>query len=150
MSDELLSLAYLVLCNVSEAEALSRGRVKDRESAFAAADAIRKRGAANVTIGLADGRAVVTDEGREWLPAIDVTVVDTTGGGDACAGAIAVALYEGRSLVDACKFGHAASALAISRLGARASLPLREDVDALLPSSRTASTEHQTASSPTG
>ena len=66
------------------------------------------------------------------LPSHRVVVIDTTGAGDACAAAIAVGLAEGRSFVEACAFGHAAAALATTRLGAVASLPPREAVDALL------------------
>jgi pfkB family carbohydrate kinase len=59
-------------------------------------------GAGRVTVGTADGRAVVGEAGEHWLPSHRVAVIDTTGAGDPCAAAIAVALAEGRSFVEAC------------------------------------------------
>lgn len=129
--DELIALADVVSVNSEEAHVLSRIDVDDRASALAAARAIRGRGARSVTVGLAEGRAVVGDAGEEWLPSHPVHVIDTTGAGDACAAAIAVALAEARSFANACAFGHAAAALATTRIGALASLPLRPAVDAL-------------------
>ena len=41
-------------------------------------------------------------------------------------------LASGRPLWEACEFGHAAAALATTRLGARASQPSRDAVEALL------------------
>jgi ribokinase len=130
--EQLIALADVLTANSEEAQVLSRIDVHDRESALAAARAIRLRGARCVTVGLAEGRALVSDTGEQWLPSHRVTPVDTTGAGDACAAAIAVGLAEGRSFLDACAFGHAAAALATTRLGALASLPIRAAVDALL------------------
>ena len=58
--------------------------------------------------------------------------VDATAAGDAFRGAFAVALSEGKSDVDAMRFAAAAGALAVTKLGAMPSLPLREEIDALL------------------
>jgi ribokinase len=128
--DELLALADMVTTNDEEAEALSGIDPHDRSSALAAARAIRARGARAVTVGIADGRAVVSSAGERWLASHPVAVVDTTGAGDACAAAIAVTLAEGGSVSDACARGHAAAALATTRVGALASLPFRAAVDA--------------------
>jgi ribokinase len=75
---------------------------------------------------VAEGRAVVSDAGDRWLPSHPVDAIDTSGAGDACAAAIAVALIEDRSFIEACEFGHAAAALATRRLGALASLRIGE------------------------
>jgi ribokinase len=130
--DDLLQLADVISVNVDEAEVLARLQVRDPETAFAAGDAICRRGARSVTIGLQDGRVVVAQATRQWLPHPRVAVVDTTGAGDACAGAIAAALAEHRSVIDACAFGHAAAAIATTQFGARRSLPDRQALEMFL------------------
>jgi ribokinase len=57
-----------------------------------------------------------------------VTVVDTTGAGDAFNAAFAVALSEGRSERDAGRFACAAGALSATRAGAQPSMPTRAEV----------------------
>jgi ribokinase len=59
-------------------------------------------------------------------------VVDTTGAGDAFNGGLAVALAEGKSLVDAIRFANATAALCVTRPGTAPSMPQRAEVDALL------------------
>ena len=66
------------------------------------------------------------------IPAFAVEAVDTTGAGDAFNGALAVMLAEGTDLVEAARWASAAAALATRRLGARASLASRDEVEALL------------------
>ena len=59
-------------------------------------------------------------------------VADTTGAGDAFAAGLAVALHRGAALPDAVAFGAATGALATQAPGARAALPSRAAVEALL------------------
>jgi ribokinase len=61
-----------------------------------------------------------------------VAAVDTTAAGDAFNGGLAVALAEGRPPVEAAKFANAAGAIAVTRYGAQASLPSRDDLSLLL------------------
>ncbi len=70
--------------------------------------------------------------GDEHVPAFDVPVVDPTGAGDAFCGALAVALAEGRELIDATRFASAAGAVAVGVAGAEPSMPTRDQVEALL------------------
>jgi ribokinase len=63
--------------------------------------------------------------------AFAIDAVDTTGAGDAFCAALAVALSEGRVLEDAVRNAAAAGALACRAVGARASLPTREEVHRL-------------------
>ena len=80
-----------------------------------------------VTLG-AKGARVVTEGIDQQLPAYNVTAVDTTAAGDAFNGALAVALAEGKTLLEAVKDGMAAGALAATKHGAQPSLPMREAV----------------------
>ena len=59
-------------------------------------------------------------------------VVETTGAGDAFNGAFAVALSEGKSAVDAVRFGCATAAISVTRPGAAPSMPTRDEVEQLL------------------
>ena len=80
------------------------------------------------------------EEGCYWLeggklahiPAFPVTVRDTLGAGDVFHGALALALAEGRPAEDALRFASAAAALKCTRLGGRAGIPGRAEVDTLL------------------
>jgi ribokinase len=59
-------------------------------------------------------------------------VVDPTGAGDAFCAALAIAVAEGDDLVTAARFGAAAGACAVRRLGAEPGLPTRAEVMAVL------------------
>ena len=72
---------------------------------------------------VADGQTMSTIAS----PAVDA--VDTTAAGDVFNGALAVALAEGASLPDACRFAVQAAALSVTRIGAQPSMPFREEVD---------------------
>ncbi len=86
---------------------------------------------AGVTLG--EGGYVWRDPfGGGQCPAFEVDVVDTTGAGDAFHGAFALALSEQRPIADCARFASAAAALKCTRLGARAGLPRRADVEAFL------------------
>lgn len=71
-------------------------------------------------------------EERRWIgqPSVRVDVVDTTGAGDTFAGALAVALDEGRSLEEALRFASVAAALSCEAHGARGGMPRRAAIEA--------------------
>jgi ribokinase len=75
-----------------------------------------------------------TFEGRVSTP--KVNVVDTTAAGDAFIGALSAALSEGVSLDLALRRGAAAGALACTKAGAQPSLPTRDEIEALVGSTR--------------
>ena len=60
-----------------------------------------------------------------------VEVVDSVAAGDAFGGALAVSLAEGRTLRQSVQRGCAAGALAVTRPGAQAAMPCREEVERL-------------------
>lgn len=84
-----------------------------------------------VTLG-AGGAMVVTGADAVHVPAPAVDPVDTTAAGDAFCGALADALADGASLVEACRWAVRVGAAATLRPGAQPSLPARADVDQLL------------------
>ena len=68
-------------------------------------------------------------EGRD-IAAIPARAVDTTGAGDALAGATAAAIAEGRSLEQAVEWGIAAASVSVERLGCQPAMPRRDEVEA--------------------
>lgn len=80
------------------------------------------------------------DKGCYWLdgeneihsPAFMVEARDTTAAGDTFNGALAIALAEGQAVPGALRFATAAAALAVTRIGAQASIPPRAEVETFL------------------
>ncbi|RBM23693.1 ribokinase [Prauserella sp. PE36] len=75
-----------------------------------------------VTMG-ARGAVVVTSDGLIEVASPKVDVVDTTGAGDAFAGALATALAEGASVADAARRAVRVAAVSVTRRGAQPSYP---------------------------
>lgn len=84
-----------------------------------------KRGAEGAYVAVAGGRA-------EWVRAFPVQAVDTVGAGDCFNGAFAVALMEGNDPWTAARFASAAAAISVTRRGAQASMPSRNEVESFL------------------
>jgi sulfofructose kinase len=86
-------------------------------------------GHAGVTLGPA-GYLWRAREGGGQVPAFSVSVTDTTGAGDAFHGAFALMLAEGRPVAESARLAAAAAALKCRRLGSRAGLPTRVELEA--------------------
>ena len=81
--------------------------------------------------------AFVADGGvRQLMPGFPVDAVDTVAAGDVFNGALAVALGEGRELVEAVRFANAAAAISVTRAGAQPSAPSRAEIETLLRTGR--------------
>lgn len=86
---------------------------------------------AAVTLGARGSLAF--DAGQIFeIPAIEVDAVDTTGAGDAFAGAFAVGLACRLELLDALVLANCVAGLATRRLGAQTSLPTSDELEAAL------------------
>ncbi|MGH9067979.1 MAG: PfkB family carbohydrate kinase, partial [Acidimicrobiales bacterium] len=119
--DDLLAGLDPLLVNQQEAGSLlGRSRVRVREAEEAARSLI-KLGPRSVVITLgSDGAILATASGESRLAVEgEAQVVDTTGAGDALAGAMAAALARGLPLAEAVKAGMRVAALAVGRRGAR-------------------------------
>lgn len=79
-----------------------------------------------LTLGAA-GALVATPEGNELVPSPKVTAVDTTGAGDAFAGALVARLDAGDSLLDAAHHAVRVAAYAVTGRGAQDSYPTKDD-----------------------
>lgn len=115
--------------NELEAQILTGVPVPDKRGARLAAERLLQMGCSAAIIKLgARGAFVATASSTESVPGIPVDAVDTTAAGDAFAGALAVALAEGRTLSEAARFANVVAALKVTRLGAQPSMPTRNDV----------------------
>jgi ribokinase len=119
----------LITPNASEATALTDVPVTDVESAVTAAESLCRRGCRSAIVTLGSAGCIVFEDGQSThLPAQPVEAVDSTAAGDAFNGALAVALAESRSLVEAARWASAAAAISVTRAGAQPSLPRRAEL----------------------
>ena len=135
--DEVMSLVDILTPNETEAEGLTGLPVRSIEDATVAAERLLARGAGTVVLTLgAKGALVHGRKIHRLVPAIDAgPVVDTTGAGDAFNGGLAVALAEGKELVDAVRFACAVAGISVTRPGTAPSMPKRAEVEALMAAS---------------
>ncbi len=81
-----------------------------------------------ITLGEA-GLVWASVRGRGSLGALAVDAVDTTGAGDIFHGAFALRISRGDGLLAALRYASAAAALGCTKMGARAGIPTRAEVD---------------------
>ena len=134
LPEGMLALCDYVTPNETEAELLTGLPVTSLAEARAAAESIRAAGAGAVILTLGAQGALFHDGAQSTLvPAFDAgPVAETTGAGDAFNGGFAAALARGMAPLDAVRFGCAAAAISVTRAGAAASMPGREEIEALL------------------
>jgi ribokinase len=133
LPNSLLKLISILTPNETEAELLTGIKVTDEGAAAKASARLRSRGVRTVILTLGSRGAFLADvNGQQFVPGFKVKAVDTTAAGDIFNGALAVALAEGRSLVEAARFANAAAALSVTQRGAQSSAPTRVAIEKLL------------------
>lgn len=134
LPDDLLSMVDVLVPNESETEILTGEKIEDDHQAIMAAGKLLAKGVGHVILTLGSRGAMVVEQNKEAviLPPHSVDVVDTTAAGDAFVAGLSVRLAEKAYLVEAARFGNAAGALAVTRLGAQPAMPTREEVEKLL------------------
>ncbi|PRY68821.1 ribokinase [Glaciihabitans tibetensis] len=115
----LLALCDPLVVNESEAAAVSGRAVSSVADALAVAKELLQQSVSVVITLGGDGVVLATAEGVSHSPAHQVSVVDTTGAGDAFVGALAAELARGADLASAVEAGTAAGARAVQHLGAQ-------------------------------
>jgi ribokinase len=115
--DRLLERADPVVVNLHESAVLT-GLDPDPEALVEHANQLSKVARSAVVTSGSRGAAFAGDGVARCRPTERVTVVDTTGAGDAFAGALAAALAQGAELADAVAQGSAAGARAVQFFGA--------------------------------
>jgi ribokinase len=135
LPDEAYAEIDVLTPNQTEAAAITGVDVVDVASAERAAIVILGKGVATAVVKLGEQGVYYASEGDAGhVQAFTVQAVDTVAAGDAFGSAVVVALIEGRSLGEAVRFGAAAGALAVTKAGAQAAMPTREEVESLLAS----------------
>ncbi len=112
--------------------------VADERSASWAAEVLLNKGVQNVIITLGKkGAYFQNKELKLLIKAPVVQALDTTAAGDTFSGALAVALTENLDQLNidwerATKFAVTAASISVTRLGAQASVPYRNEIEILL------------------
>jgi ribokinase len=141
LPDSLLKRFSILTPNETEAQLLTGITVTDDASCSRATDVLLGKGVETVIITLGPrGAFVATSTSKQYVPGFTVKPIDTTAAGDTFNGALAVALAEGMSMVDAVRFANAAGAIAVTRMGAQPSAPMRAEIETLLDAETSAST----------
>ncbi len=138
---QILAGVHVLVPNEPETAQLTGMPVNTAQESREAARRLLTLGVGHVVLTLGSRGALVLDSGREnggaaeeftLVPARAVEVVDTTAAGDAFVAGLAVALGEGKSLVEAARFANTVGALAVTKQGAQPGMPTRDDVELLL------------------
>jgi ribokinase len=119
VSPRTLAVADPLILNETEAAELAGSAIDGpRDAEVVAERLLATSRSVVITLG-GDGVVFASADGVSRLAAERVPVVDTTGAGDAFAGALAAALAKGASLADAAAAGTAAGAAAVQYVGAQ-------------------------------
>jgi len=129
LADELLNGLFLITPNETEAALLTGINVHDKTTASRAADFLQSKGVQNVIITLGkQGAYLQTGNLKILVDAPPVKAIDTTAAGDTFNGAIAVAIAENMDWEKALQFACQAASISVTRLGAQASVPYRNEL----------------------
>ena len=129
LDDELLYGLFIISPNETEASLLTGITVKDEVTASQAATVFLSRGVQNVIITMGPAGAYVRSGTiSKIVPVEPVKAIDTTAAGDVFNGALAVAISEGMPIENAVAFANKAAAISVTRIGAQASIPYRNEI----------------------
>ena len=130
LSDELLNGLFLITPNETEATLLTGVTVTNQATASKAADIFLNKGVQNVIITLGKQGAYFKNRNEQFKVAAPVVQAkDTTAAGDTFSGALTVALTENMDWQQAIQFAVTAASISVTRLGAQASVPFRNEID---------------------
>lgn len=133
LPDSLLAAVSILTPNEAEAAQLAGIAVNGEIDLTRAAAALHQRGVSDVLVTLGARGVFASGIGAsELVRGFTVVAIDTTAAGDVFNGALAVALVERQSLRDATRFASAAAALSVTRRGAQASAPRRDEIEIFL------------------
>lgn len=131
LPDELLRKVAIITPNETEAGLLSGIKVTNRESAEAVARLLAAKGIETVIITMgAEGALLLHDGECHFFEAPVCNAVDTTAAGDVFNGALAVALFNGKSILEAVPFAIRAASVSVGRMGAQSSAPYLHELNA--------------------
>ncbi len=122
--------AEIISPNESETEALTGIYPDSNEKALQASKILKERSKAKfVVLKLGDrGCSVFDGEVFKTLPSYKTNVVDTTAAGDCFTAAMALEYLRSGDILKACDTGNKAGSIAVSRMGAEASMPTVDEI----------------------
>lgn len=130
LPEELLGMVDYILPNEKEIAQLTGIQVKDQLTAKLAAVELIRQGVSTVFAKMGEKGVVVVGANRTFfVEPYQVHAVDSTGAGDAFAGAVGAALVSGKDVWAAAKFASAVGAITATRKGAQASMPNLEEAE---------------------
>lgn len=130
LPDEMLAMVDYIVPNESEIAQLTGIEVHDQVTAKLAAVELLRKGVSNVIIKLGAKGVVVVNANRTFfVDSYKVRAVDSTGAGDAFAGAMGTAIVNGKDLWNAVNFASAIGAITVTRHGAQVSMPNLEEAE---------------------
>jgi ribokinase len=134
LPDELYRLVDILTPNESEARILTGITIQERQDAVRAAQVLHERGVGQVIIKMGGQGALWSTQygsdghAQQFLPAYQVTSVDTVAAGDAFNGALAAGLSQGLPMSEALRWGMAGGAISTTRPGAQPSMASRQEL----------------------
>jgi len=132
LDESVLQYVDLLTPNETELRILLGLPPDDPTPSLELARQLQARGAKTIIVTRGEQGALILADGEVTeVPGVAVAVVDTTGAGDAFNAGLAVALAEGKPLVEAVRFANRAGALACTRLGVIPALAHRPAVEAV-------------------
>lgn len=131
LSREVLALIDYITPNRSELSILTGQKIADEKDLAKAMSALIDLGPQHVITTLGDEGAAYMDGKRKLkkISGYQVSVVDTTGAGDAFNAAFAYSIAVGGTLEEAVSFAVKVSALKVTKLGAQTGMPYLEEVE---------------------
>ncbi len=132
LDDTILKNVDYITPNETELRMLAGLAPDDPRPTLELAQQLQASGVKNVIVTLGEKGALMLSDGTMTeVPGVAVDVVDSTGAGDAFSSGLAVALTEGKHLIEAVRFANCAGALACTKLGVIPALAKHEAVDRL-------------------
>lgn len=122
--------ATIITPNESETKALTGILPEDEESILKASEILKERSKAEyVVLKLGErGCSVFDGESIRIMPPYPCKVVDTTAAGDCFTAAMALEYVRTGDIYAACDIGNKAGSIAVSRMGADASMPTADEL----------------------
>lgn len=125
--------ATIISPNENETEALSGIFPGDDKKILEASQIIKDRSKAQFVVLKLGSRGCSVYDGKDLriMPTYKTKVVDTTAAGDSFTAALALEYKRSGDIFAACDMGNKAGSIAVSRMGADASMPTVEDIEKL-------------------
>jgi ribokinase len=129
-----LPLIDVLILNETEIEVVTGIRIDTLEAQERAVNRLIDHGVKAVILTLGEEGSLYYSGSKDriFTPSFKVNVADTTAAGDTFIGSFAAAKASGKKTREALLIATAASAIAVTRHGAQNSIPVKNEIDALL------------------